>query len=164
MAATVIDHKSTQVSNAEASPIVKDIPQAVEGKLRVKRISYAPPTGTDPVATDNVALAKMRKGQVLLGGVLNSNGAVATATLDVGISAVDGSDDIDDAGTGDDDDFFASALAIATAGVFSFGNTLALKYGYKCLKDVYITGTLNTAGMTGGTHQLEGHVLLMETA
>jgi hypothetical protein len=164
MAVTTIHHKSTQETNRTASPIVKDVPAKTEGKLRVKRFIFEPATGTNPAALQNIAFSRFKKGDVLLGGVVCSNGAVATANLEMGISAVDGSDDIDGAGTADDPNFFSGIINIDTAGDYQFGETLALKYGYECLKEVYLTGSLTTAGMTGGTHKLIGHVLFMETA
>jgi hypothetical protein len=65
-----------------------------------------------------------------------------SSTLDLGLRAQDGSGFLDVAGTvADDDDFFASAISVASAGYQTFQSQLG--FYYKTEKPVYLTAKLS---------------------
>ena len=159
MAVIAVDYKSDLVTDQTTNPqttLVK--PNRQGGKQRAIHFRYEP---TIAVAANKViALCRIPAGSRIMVGRICSNGAVATATLALGLAAVDGSGEIDreSSPTSDTANLFATALAIDTAGEFSFANTIALNAYYEVKKDCYLIAKLGTAGMTASTHKLHGFV------
>jgi hypothetical protein len=153
----VPDYKVDEVANMDAIPVVRNTPGRQNAEV-IAHLFYYKPTSS-VAATKIIALAKLPVGFTILGGVLLSNAWVATSTAHVGLAGADGNGYYDKAGTlADDNDLFASALGVATAGAYDFANTTALGYGTKLDKECYLCMTLNTAGMDGSADIAQGYV------
>ena len=171
MAVITPDFKSQQMTNIASPPLTYLRPNELGGRVRCAFFYFAPATGNDVAATKVVSLTKLPAGARILSGKIVSNGAVTNATVALGLAAADGSGVPDantsdyDAGNGqsvltaDSGTFFGSGITIATAGSYSFADTYANNNGYMLQKECYLIATFATAGMTGGTHVLQGHVL-----
>lgn len=157
MAAISIDTYSAQGTELNTTTRQKNL-ESSEWSGRV-RLAYFKYTADGAQAANKVlGLTQLRKGWRYLGGKVYSDGAVATADLDVGLAAADGSGEIDDSGTADDADFLGDAIDIATAGVYDLLDTEPSAIGYKLVKDCWVIGTLLTAGLADGD-VLSGYIL-----
>lgn len=171
MAAIAIVSNSQQMADMPALgtyPLTYLRPNESGGRVRQAFFYYAPTASQ--AAGVVIGLCKIPVGARIVEGKLISNGAVATAVANVGVVAADLSG-VPDANTSDYDPgngqsvltadsgtFFATGLTIATAGAYSYADTYANNNGYVFQKDCFIIATLGTAGMTGATHILQGHV------
>jgi hypothetical protein len=162
MAAIVPDYNTDQatkvVNSGSAYAPLK--PNELSGRVRIAYFYYKP---TVAIAADKVVrLTRLPAGARIIGGEVKSNAFVATSTLNVGLIGADGNGFIDKAGTVADsssNNMFAALLAVATAGTYDFGKTIALNYGYTTDKEVDLIGEFKTAGMDGSADILQGHVL-----
>lgn len=159
MAAISIDSYSSQQAGFRASERSYIPRDELGGRVKIAYFSY---TADGAVAANQVlGLTALRRGWRILGGKVYSSGAVATADLDVGLAAQDGSGVIDAAGTADDADLLGDAIDIATAGVYDLHDTEPSALGYKLEKDCYLIGTLLNAGLADGD-VLKGYILYTE--
>ena len=126
------------------------------GRVRLAWFEY---TADGAVAANQVlGLTQLREGWRYLGGKIYSSGAAATADLDVGLIAADGSGEIDDSATADDIDLLGDAIDIATAGLYDLTDTEPSAIGYVLKKDCWVAGQLLTAGLDDGD-VLKGYIL-----
>jgi len=168
MSAITLTQNSQQLADGNGVPLTYLRANELGGRVRHAFFYFAP--ASNVAAGQVIGLCRLPVGARIVEGKLLSNGAVSTAVANVGLIAADGSG-IPDANTSDYDPgngqtvvsadsgtFFATGLTIATAGSYNFADTIANNNGYVLQKDCYIAATLGTAGMTGGTHVLQGHV------
>lgn len=147
MAAITIDNKSDQVLKLEPATGYgrgQSDPYDVGLPVRVLTQTYTAPAAI--AANKTIALLKITEPCRILYGKLYCDGAVATATCDVGITAVDSLVDTNKA-------VFGAAVPIATAGTYSLADGLASGTGvpgslfYEVTVPSYVYITLNTAGL-----------------
>lgn len=136
-------------------------PNEYGGRLRLARFNYFPAVAV--AAGQVIAMALIPRGARVQKIDIYSNGAVATATLNVGVAAADGSglpdpNNVNGAGTGDVATVFNTGITIATVGAYSAADTIAHNYGYEAQADIYVIGTLVTAGLAGTGDGFKGHV------
>lgn len=144
--AITIDTYSTQLTGvvaAEKNFLKQD---ELGGRIRCAYFQYV--ASGAQAALQVLGFTVLPKGARYLGGKIYSDGAVATADLDVGLMAADGSGFIDEANSvADDEDLLGDAIDIATAGVYELTDTEPAALGYKLEKECYVVGTLKTAGL-----------------
>jgi hypothetical protein len=158
MAATILEYRVDEVTNADASPVVRNSPGRINSNLKIFQFYWKPTVAI--AATSDIALAKLPTGFTCLGGKLVSNAWVATSTASVGLMGVDGTGFYDKAGTiSDNTSLFGNSLAVATAGVYDFGNTSSLNYGLKLDKECYLTMLLVAAGLDGSADIVQGYIM-----
>jgi hypothetical protein len=167
MAAIAITQNSAEIAKSTASlnsgntTYLKT--DEYSGRVRLARFSFYPAAAV--AATAVIALVRIPYLARIIQGKVASNGAVATATLEIGAIAQDGGGVIDPAGpTADATNIFATSIAVATAGEYFFGHTVALKYGYEVQAPggIYVACKVNTAGFAGTGDGFEGHVLYVK--
>jgi hypothetical protein len=150
---------SAEVTDENAVPNVPLKSNRRSGKVRMAYFRFFP---TAAVAANVViGLCKLFAGSRILGIKVLSNAFVATSTMDIGLSALDGTGIIDLAATSDSATFFTGAgtLAVATAGAYDAANTQVNNCLYELVKHCYLIAKLNTAGMDGVADILQGYVL-----
>lgn len=115
MAAT--NQKSTEYTNATASPVVNNAPHEMHGRVRVAFFTHDQDGAGD--ATSDVILCKLPAGKVrlLLGSsFMYVNWTTASATLDLGWNAYT---DIDGDAVNADPNGLIDGLDVDTAGLYS---------------------------------------------
>lgn len=149
MAAIAINTYSAQGTKLEATNFDPLKANELSGRVRCAFFNYV---ADGAQAADQVlGFTKLPVGARYLGGKVYSDGAVATADLDVGLIAADGSGFIDKAGTvADDIDLLGDAIDIATAGVYDLLDTEPAALGYLLEKECWVAGKLLTAGLADG--------------
>lgn len=154
MAATTISGYADDIT-LNRPPLYKPLaPDREYGRVRVStwRLTLA-----SQVSGTSFAVAKLPKGARIIGGIIAASATLAnSATLAVGLAAVDGTGLIDDgtilqpdggaaSGTAESDQVAClKAAAAQGATQVPFAITLALGYLYKTGKEVWVTLTTGT--------------------
>lgn len=146
MAAISINTYSAQATKLNATNFDPLRANELSGRVRCAYFVY---TASGAQAANQVlGFTKLPAGARYVGGRIYSDGAVATADLDVGLIAADGSGTIDAAGSvADDIDFLGDAIDIATAGAYDLLATEPAALGYLLEKECWVAGKLLTAGL-----------------
>lgn len=113
----VTNQKSTEYTNATATPIVNNDTTEMHGRVRVAYFTHAQSGAGD--ATSDVILCKLPAGKVrlLLGSsFMYVNWTTASATMDLGWNAYT---DQDGAAVAADPDGLADGISVETAGLYS---------------------------------------------
>lgn len=113
----VTTQKSTEYTNATASPVVNNAPHEMHGRVRIAYFTHDQDGAGD--ATSSVALCKLPGGKVrlLLGSsFMYVNWTTASATLDLGWDAYT---DIDGDAVSADADGLIDGLSVESAGLYS---------------------------------------------
>lgn len=170
MSATTISGYSTELNQTSpGSPQLYAPLKANQHRGKVRMSSFTLVLASQ-VSGTSFAVVKIPKGARILGGFLAASATLAnSATLAVGLAAVDGTGLIDDgtavqpdmgAATGTpESDQTACLKAAAAQGTtqVGFALTQALGYLYETQKEVYLTLTTGTG--TVSTETVTGHVL-----
>lgn len=163
MAITTIDGRSEQEGQINTN--AADKLKANELHSRVRRSYFSYEDGTDATLdTDsvmNIAMTRIPAGARIVGGYVDTDDFGTGWTLDVGVAAVDGTGEIDSAGTSDDVDYLTGAVIdINSAGTFNFGNTQANNFGAEIEKETLLTFQFASSGSVtkATTPGLRGYV------
>jgi len=159
--AITIDQYSQELTTVRAEGNSKLAPNVDGGRMRIKHFNHN--TNDDGVSGDadgqNIALCKIPKGARVLEVFLAFEAMGGSSVLDLGLAGTDGSGFIDEADTvADDDDLFAAALSVVSAGEAVVADTIAQNYAYETDKEVYLVATVETDAWDADK-DLTGHVV-----
>jgi len=143
--AITITYKSEQVTEQEAVAFTPSDTNELAGRERIAYGEYDTPASTGVVDGLSIAAARLPAGARVIGIDIFTEAMGTGAQVDMGIAGLDGSGFYDKDDTlADDDDLFAAAVAVATAGR---KQGLAQLAGVQLVtdKEVYITATAENA-------------------
>ena len=153
MANITHDTYGTQFTNAIAvghSPVpARDWGNAV----RRYYFDYTVPTGGEADDNHCGVVMQLKKGTRLMGGVIKHDALGTNADMDIGLYGTNGD------GTYD---FLAAALDVAAVGTKTFGDTIALNFGYVLLVDCNLVLTVDVAAWDAG-EEIRGYIDVLET-
>lgn len=118
----VTTQKSTQVTNFDASPSVREETSDVHGRLRIAAFDHTQSGAGD--ATSSAEVARLPAGTVRLLGALSRvehNWTTSSATMDVGWDAYT---DLDGDAVAADADGIDNGVSVDTAGAMAVGSAL----------------------------------------
>lgn len=130
------EYYSDQITNADASPSLRNNSNISGGRVRREGFTYTVPAG-GVAAADTIQLAKLKSGSRFYGGKLEHDAVgAATSTLSIG--------------DGTTATKYKAATAVDSAGGFTFGDTVALGFMDEVSGELVITATVGTAALTAG--------------
>lgn len=146
MAAITFEYSSVELTKVEAVGHALLKPNEMHGRLRMCRFTFD--TGSGAVSDgENIKLCVLPKGARVLEIFIAFEAMGGSAAVDIGLAGKDGNGFIDDtkgSTVDDDDDLFAAAISVVSAGEAIVADTIAQNYGYETLKEVYLVATAET--------------------
>ena len=161
MAAIPADDYSNELDQVRAPGHEPLKPNEEHGRVRFGRFTFETPETTGTTDGTNIFVYRLPKGARVLEIFMAWEAMGTTAACDVGLAGADGSGYIDaDDSVADDDDLFAAAIDVSSAGENICADTIAQNYGYELGKECYLVLTAETANWAAEKDMI-GHVLFV---